>query len=149
MSKNLQKRVRAPDLFEVPILPAGFKYRPDVISADEECELVARFGSLPFKEFEFHGFVGKRRVVSFGWRYDFNHGGLQKTEEIPAFLLPLRERAADFAGLPPETFQQVLLTEYRPGASIGWHRDRSVFGEVIGFSLGCPCTFRMRRKAGA
>jgi hypothetical protein len=25
---------------------------------------------LPFREFEFHGFTGKRRIVSFGWRCD-------------------------------------------------------------------------------
>jgi alkylated DNA repair dioxygenase AlkB len=149
MSKSSPTRADAPDLFDAPMLPDGFKYRPDVISADEEHELVERFGTLPFKEFEFHGFVGKRRVVSFGWRYDFNQGGLQKTEEIPPFLLPLRQRAAGFAGLSADAFEQVLLTEYRPGASIGWHRDRSVFGEVIGLSLGAACIFRMRRKAGA
>jgi len=25
---------------------------------------------LPFKPFEFHGYLGKRRIVSFGWRSD-------------------------------------------------------------------------------
>ena len=39
--------------------------------------------ALPFQPFQFHGFEGKRRVISFGWRYDFNGGGLQKTEDIP------------------------------------------------------------------
>ena len=41
-----------------------------------------------------------------------------------------------------------MITEYAPGAAIGWHRDRSMFEEVIGVSLGAPCTFRFRRKAG-
>jgi alkylated DNA repair dioxygenase AlkB len=40
----------------------------------------------------------------------------------------------------------VLLTEYGPGAGIGWHKDRSVFGEVVGISLLSPCVFRLRRK---
>jgi alkylated DNA repair dioxygenase AlkB len=28
------------------------------------------------------------------------------------------------------------------------HKDRPVFGEVIGVSLLAPCRFRLRRKAG-
>ena len=36
-----------------------------------------------------------------------------------------------------------------PGAAIGWHRDRSVFGDVVGISLLSSCTFRLRRKQGA
>jgi alkylated DNA repair dioxygenase AlkB len=138
-----------PDLFQAPArLPAGLRYAADLISAAEEQGLVRELEQLPFKEFEFHGFLGKRRVVSFGWRYDFNHGGLQKTEDMPDFLLPIRDRAADFASLTAAALQQVLLTEYRPGAAIGWHKDRSVFGEVVGISLLSACTFRLRRKAG-
>jgi alkylated DNA repair dioxygenase AlkB len=138
------------DLFEPPptVLPTGFKYQPELISKDAEQRLAANIASLPLKEFEFQGFLGKRRIVSFGWRYDFNDGGLQQTEDMPAFLLPVRERAAAFAGLRPERLQQVLLTEYRPGVQIGWHKDRSVFGEVIGISLLSACNFRLRRKAG-
>jgi len=41
-----------------------------------------------------------------------------------------------------------LLTEYEPGASIGWHKDRSLFGEVVGISLLSSCILRLRRKAG-
>jgi alkylated DNA repair dioxygenase AlkB len=135
------------DLFEVtPRLPAGFKYQPELISQDEELALVRRIEPLPLKEFEFQGFFGKRRIVSFGWRYDFNGGGLQKTEDMPDFLLPVRGKAAAFADLEPGDLQQVLLTEYRPGVQIGWHKDRSVFGEVVGISLLSPCTFRLRRK---
>ena len=130
-------------------MPEGFRYAPDAIDADEEARLVAAFADLPFKEFEFHGFLGKRRVVPFGMRYDYNGGGLKTAEPIPEFLLPLRDRAAAFAGLPNDSLQQALVTEYKPGAAIGWHRDRPHYGDVIGVSLLAPCTFRMRRKAGA
>src|SRR5688500_19079590 len=82
-------------------LPVGFKYQPDLITADEERALVGQIEKLPFKEFEFHGFTGKRRVVSFGWQYDFGGRALRKADDIPPFLLPLRERAARFAGLAP------------------------------------------------
>jgi alkylated DNA repair dioxygenase AlkB len=50
--------------------------------------------------------------------------------------------------LAPEQFQQALITEYAPGAGIGWHRDKSVFGEVVGFSLHSACPFRFRLKSG-
>jgi alkylated DNA repair dioxygenase AlkB len=137
------------ELFETPShLPQGFRYTPTLISAAEEEALLQEMRRLPFKEFEFHGFLGKRRVVSFGWRYDFNGGGLHKTDDMPAFLMQVRQQAAAFAGIPPADLQQVLLTEYRAGAAIGWHKDRSVFGQVVGISLLSACTFRLRRKAG-
>jgi alkylated DNA repair dioxygenase AlkB len=122
------------------------KYQPEFVSADEERALLADVENLPFREFEFRGFTGKRRTVSFGWRYNFNGGGLTRTEDLPDFLTALRARAEAFAGLAPHDFQQVLVTEYAPGAGIGWHKDRSVFGDVAGISLLSSCTFRLRRR---
>jgi alkylated DNA repair dioxygenase AlkB len=131
-----------------PALPEGFKYQPEVMSLDEEQALLQRVREFPFRDFEFHGFVGKRRVVSYGWHYDFNDRVLQKADDIPAFLLPLREAAAAFGGMAARQLQQVLVTEYDAGASIGWHRDKAVFGDVIGISLLSSCRFRLRRKVG-
>ena len=119
-----------------------------MISRDEEHALLEAFVGLPFREFQFHGYTGKRRVVSFGWRYDFATETLHRAEELPPFLLPLRDRAAAFAGLAPERLRHALVTEYGPGAAIGWHRDKDVFGDVIGISLLSACTFRLRRAAG-
>jgi alkylated DNA repair dioxygenase AlkB len=129
--------------------PAGFRYVPEFISRAEERRLLDDFQGLEFKPFEFHGFLGKRRIVSFGWRYDFNGGGLQKTDDIPPFFHAVRSGAAAFAKLGACDLQQVLLTEYRPGATIGWHKDRSVFGDVVGISLLSACTFRLRKKTGS
>jgi alkylated DNA repair dioxygenase AlkB len=144
------KRPVQPALFEsTPPLPEGFKYQPNFLSPEEERDLVRRVETLPFEGFEFQGFLGKRRVASFGWRYDFNERQLQKADDLPPFLLPLRERAAAFAGLGPADFQHALVTEYGPGAGIGWHRDKAVFDEVVGVSLLSPCSFRLRRKKGA
>jgi alkylated DNA repair dioxygenase AlkB len=131
-----------------PALPDGFKYQPEVLPPDDEAALLHRVKELPFKDFEFHGFTGKRRVISFGWRYDFDDRVLHKTDDMPPFLLSLRQTAADFAGIDPSRLQHVLVTEYGPGAAIGWHRDKAVFGEVIGISLLSPCLFRLRRKSG-
>jgi alkylated DNA repair dioxygenase AlkB len=64
-------------------------------------------------------------------------------------LLPARKLAAAFANIPPADLQHVMLTEYCAGAAIGWHKDRSVFGDVIGISLLAPCRFRMRQKLGS
>ena len=82
--------------------PEGFQYNDAVLSLDQEQTLVDEFAYLPFREFEFRGFLGKRRTVSFGWRYDFNVRELQEAEEIPTFLLGLRETVAKFAGLPAD-----------------------------------------------
>jgi alkylated DNA repair dioxygenase AlkB len=65
---------------------------------------------------------------------------------MPDFLRALRAPAAAFAGLPPESLQHVLVTEYAAGAGIGWHRDKDVFDEIVGISLLAPCVFRLRRK---
>jgi alkylated DNA repair dioxygenase AlkB len=131
-----------------PALPEGFRYEPALITAEAQDALLARVAGLPFREFEFHGYTGRRRVVSFGWHYDFTARRLRKADDMPDFLRALREPAAAFAGLAPEALQHVLVTEYAAGAGIGWHRDKGVFGEVVGVSLLAPCTFRLRRAAG-
>jgi len=125
----------------------GFRYQPELISVTEEAALLTSVRELPFKKFEFHGFKGKRRTVSFGWQYEFSgRGALRKADDIPEFLVSLRARAASFAEIAPEALQHVLVIEYGPGAGIGWHRDRPVFGDVIGVSLLASCMLRFRRK---
>jgi alkylated DNA repair dioxygenase AlkB len=139
------------DLFGgTPAFPEGFRYQNNVISRDLEASLLEGFRELPFKEFQFHsGYVGKRRVVSYGWQYDFTAARLNKTEDIPDFLMPVREIAARFADVTPGELHHVLVTEYSAGSAIGWHRDKAMFGDVIGISLLSPCSFRLRRKVGA
>jgi alkylated DNA repair dioxygenase AlkB len=104
--------------------------------------------SLQFKPFEFHGYLGNRRVVSFGWRYDYGGARLRKAEPAPEFLAPLRRIAARFGGLEMDAFAHTLVTEYVPGAGIGWHRDKAQFGKVVGLSFCSPCRLRFRRKQG-
>lgn len=128
--------------------PEGLDYRPTLISPEEEQALAGRFASLPFKPFEFQGFTGNRRTVSFGWHYAFDGSGLHEAAPIPDFLLPVRAKAAAFARLEPEALSHALLIEYAPGAGIGWHRDRPVFGEVVGVSLLAPARLRFRRRSG-
>jgi alkylated DNA repair dioxygenase AlkB len=130
-------------------LPQGFKFGREIISEETEASLLPVIRELPFKEFEFHGYVGKRRTVSFGVSYDFATESLQAAAPIPAFLLPVRETAGAFSGLAAERLCQVLVTEYGANAGIGWHRDKSVFREIVGISLLSSCHFRLRRKKGS
>jgi alkylated DNA repair dioxygenase AlkB len=145
---------RQPSLFDLPpvkappTLPAGLRWQAELIDAAEERALAEQIADLPFKPFEFQGYLGRRRVVSYGWRYDFARHVLEPAAPIPDFLLPLRARAAAFAGRDPEAFRQALVLEYAPGAGIGWHRDRPQFEEVVGVSLLAPCPLRLRRRAG-
>jgi alkylated DNA repair dioxygenase AlkB len=134
------------DLFApAPALPPGLRHWDEAVPREEERALLEAFAALDFAAFSFHGHVGRRRVVSFGRAYDFEREALRDAPPIPPFLLALRGRVAALAGLAPETLGQALVTEYPPGAAIGWHRDKA----VLGVSLGAPCLFRLRRKAGA
>ena len=134
-------------LFDVR--PEGLATAADFVSRDEEQELLRAFAALDFAPFAFQGWFGKRETVSFGWRYDFNEARVHAAPPIPGFLLPLRARAADFAGLATESLEQALVIRYDVGAGIGWHRDRPVFDQVVGISLLSPCVLRFRRRAGA
>jgi DNA oxidative demethylase len=129
--------------------PEGLRERTELIDAAEEHALVTRLETLPFRPFEFQGFTGKRETVSFGWSYRFDGSGLAEAEPIPDWLMPLRAKAAAFAGLAPEALEHALLIRYGEGAGLGWHRDRPVFGDVLGISLLAPAPLRFRRKAGA
>jgi alkylated DNA repair dioxygenase AlkB len=128
--------------------PEGLTFREDFISPQEEATLVGAVETLPFAPFQFQGWEGKRETVSFGWRYDFSAARMDPAPPIPGFLLPLRARAADFAGLAEDAFEQALVIRYGAGAGIGWHRDRPVFDTVVGVSLLSPCVLRFRRRRG-
>ena len=132
-----------------PASPEGFRYWPEVITADEGAALAGELAAAPFKPFDFHGYLANRRVVSFGLRYDYGKRRVETAAPIPAFLEPLRARIADLAGLAPDAFVTALASEYAPGAGIGWHRDKPQFGVVAGVSLLSPCVLRFRRRDGA
>jgi alkylated DNA repair protein (DNA oxidative demethylase) len=134
-------------LFDDPLI-AGLRYAEAVISAAEEQALLDRLAPIDLAPFRFHGWLGNRRTQSFGWRYDFDDASFTEAEEIPDWLGPLRRRAASFAGIPAHDFVHALVARYDPGAGIGWHRDRDVFDQVVGISLGTPATLRFRQRVG-
>jgi DNA oxidative demethylase len=134
-----------PDLFAEPGIP-GLSQAAAIVVPDEEQSLIAAIDASPLSPFEFHQWLGKRLTATYGWSYDFDDGSFTPAEPIPDWLLPLRAKAARFAGLQPEELAQALLIRYDPGAGIGWHRDRPVFDHVLGISLGAPATMRFRRR---
>ncbi|MEH3041320.1 MAG: alpha-ketoglutarate-dependent dioxygenase AlkB [Sphingomonas paucimobilis] len=135
------------NLFDVPLLP-GLSTRANLITADEERMLIDRIDATDLEPFRFQGWTGKRLTTSFGWSYDFEVGRPKDAPPMPDWLLPIRDRAANFAGLAPEALIQALLIRYDPGAGISWHRDRPIYGHVLGVSLGDPATMRFRRRRG-
>lgn len=132
-------------LFDAPLI-SGLKYKEALISSDEEQQLLGHLLTLELAPFRFHGFVGKRRTQSFGWRYDFEDASFTRTQPLPEWLEPLRSKAATFAGLQPDEIVHALIARYDAGAGIGWHRDRDLFENVVGISLASPAVLRFRQR---
>ncbi len=130
--------------------PNGFEYLGDFLDGDEEARLLSEVVQLPFEAVVFRGYPARRRVVHLGHRYDFESRGLDPGLPMPPALLELRDRLAPVADRQPERFEEVLVTEYTPGATIGWHRDAPAFGStVLGVSLRSACRMRFRRSTEA
>src|SRR5712671_1836968 len=128
-----------------PKLPEGLIFERDFLTVAQEDELIEVIRRLPFGEVRMHGVVAKRRVAHFGLRYAFTSHHLSPASEIPHEFDIIRERAANSAHVEPQSFSEVLVTEYPPGAGIGWHHDAPPFGIIAGISLAAHCTMRFRR----
>ena len=135
-------RARRP-LFDVDV-PAGFQYRDDFITSEDERVLAEEIARLEFATFEMRGVIARRRVAFFGRSYD---SGGAATPPLPEFLLPLREKVAAWAGADADAFVMALVNEYRPGSPIGWHRDAPQYGIVAGISLLSSCRMMLRPYA--
>jgi alkylated DNA repair dioxygenase AlkB len=135
-------------LFESPApRPEGLRYAANFVSSETEQRLISGIRDLPLQPFQFGQFEGKRRVASFGFRYDYALRQVQRSEPIPAWLDEIVAKVEAFGG-PAIRIRQVLCTEYDTGVGIGWHRDKSHFDKIFGLSLGSTCKFRFRRTAG-
>jgi hypothetical protein len=104
-----------------PSVPGPIRVRggsPDFIDPRPSALSSASCKCSPF---QFHGFEGKRRVVSFDWRYDFNGGSLKRTDDFPPFVVPIRDAAAAaFGGYarPPHRIKH--------GGAAGWFMEGGV-----------------------
>jgi alkylated DNA repair dioxygenase AlkB len=120
-------------------LPPGFEYRANFITEEDERSLLERISDVAFADFEMRGVVARRRVAFFGQSYDRVPAG-----PIPEFLLPVRARLGDWAGVAPDAFAMCLINEYQPGSPIGWHRDAPQYDKVAGISLLSACRMKFR-----
>jgi alkylated DNA repair dioxygenase AlkB len=133
------------ELFENPQrLPTGFIYQPQFITADEEAELLRHIRDLPLSEAKYKEYTAKRRIVSYGGRYDYSTNELLPAGPIPAFLDVLRDRIANWVQVPADQFTHALIAEYKMGTQLGWHRDVPEFEVVAGVSIGGSARMRLR-----
>lgn len=128
-------------------LPEGFIYRPDVLTSTEEQTILEQLPKVDFGEVKMRGVVARRRVAHFGWLYGYESWKIEPGPQMPDFLLSLREQLAAAIPVEPDRLVEALVTEYPPGAGIGWHRDAPPFGIVVAVSLLSSCRFRFRHGA--
>lgn len=139
------------ELFELPPrLPHGLVYRPQFLTRAEEAALLAAIAPLPFRQARFQQYVARRRVVHFHADGDvdttdaYDDGESFSSGPVPPFLGALQQRIADAFGISRVAFVHTLVSEYQPGAPIGWHRDKPAYGVVFGLSLKGRGTMRFR-----
>jgi alkylated DNA repair dioxygenase AlkB len=128
-------------LFDFPRdLPQGLLYQTEFVTRGEEAALLAAIAPLPLREAKFREYFARRRVAHFHADADaprYDDGGVDSftSGPMPEFLAALRDKVAAWVGVAPSAFVHALVSEYRPGTPIGWHRDKPAYGIVVGVSL--------------
>jgi alkylated DNA repair dioxygenase AlkB len=126
---------------ETAAAPMGLEYHPDVLVAAEEGELLKHIDASEWLT------DLSRRVMHFGYKYDYTSRRLDETARIgplPEWLAQLsnmvREAASERAKQlldPHRPFEQAIINEYLPGQGIAPHIDRDCFGPLVAtVSLG-------------
>ena len=128
----------------IPPLPDGFRYEPEFLAPAEESDLLEFIRSLRFEAAQYLQWEAKRRIVSYGGRYDFTAQALGEAPPIPDALQPLRDRIAQWTQVAPADYSHALIAEYLPGTPLGWHRDVPDFEQVAGVSLLGSARMRLR-----
>ncbi len=132
-------------LFDIPKRAEnGLVYRPDFITSEEEMAILEAIETLPLRKATYNEHRVKRRVMGFGWDYDFEKGRFIPGPPLPDFLLPLQRKIAKWLDIPKKRVVEALINEYTPNTSIGWHSDREKFEHIVGVSLGGWSLIRFR-----
>ena len=126
------------------LLPPGMVYQRDFLDEAEEKDLIALVQAWPLEAMRYKAYTARRRVLSFGGKYDFEANRLQQSPPIPHELAPLQAKVARWLGVDPAVFTQVLVAEYGEGTPLGWHRDVPDFEDVVGVSLLNDAVMRFR-----
>jgi alkylated DNA repair dioxygenase AlkB len=132
-------------LFDItPVLPEGFNYYPDFITASEEIQLISNIEKLDLQNMKFHEYEAKRKVISFGHGWSFTEQLLKKGAPIPAAFDFLLDKLTQKLAIQKTSIAQFLITEYPVGSIINWHRDAPPFASIAGISLASDCIFKLR-----
>jgi alkylated DNA repair dioxygenase AlkB len=127
-----------------PVLEDGFRYAAELLTVGEERQLLELIRALPFEAAHYKEWRARRRIVSFGGRYDFSLNERTSAPPIPEFLHPLRAQVAAWSGIPAARFAQAMVAEYPPATPLGWHRDVPQFEDIVGVSLLGHARLRFR-----
>jgi alkylated DNA repair dioxygenase AlkB len=122
----------------------GFTYLDRFLTANEHKALLHYLQTFTLHTFLFQGYKAKRKVVSFGYDYNFENRKLKNGSPIPDGFKSLIEKVAATIHIPPNDFAELLITEYSVGSVINWHRDAPPFDIIAGISLGTDCIFKLR-----
>src|ERR1700680_2319376 len=85
--------------------PEGLRYAEEFVSPAAEKTLIGHIAALPLQPFQFGRYEGKRRVASFGFRYDYTMRRLEEADPIPELILGLIYRLQ----------KEVACGKYLPG----------------------------------
>ena len=129
---------------EETAFPPGMRFETDWLGADEEAALIEAIGALELREARYKQYTARRRVASFGGKFDYDNNRLLPAPPIPPAFEPLRQRVARWLGVAPALFSQMLVAEYAPGTPLGWHRDVPDFESIVGVSLSGEGEMRFR-----
>ncbi len=141
----MQQEALFDDLAPSPgALPEGLQTQEEFLSREEEGTLIEVIRHLPLQEAKYKAYTARRRVVSYGGKFDYDSNELLPSGELIEALQPLRARVAAWAGVKPEELVHALVAEYSPGTPLGWHRDVPNFENIFGVSLGSAAVLRFR-----
>jgi len=121
--------------------PTGLEYHPDFLAVAEEDRLLAHIDQSEWLT------DLSRRVMHFGYKYDYTSRSLDETARIgslPEWLTQLSALIREAASQQVQQlldshhpFEQAIINEYLPGQGIAPHIDRDCFGPVVAtVSLG-------------
>lgn len=130
-------------------LPPGLKLACEFVSPAQEAELIGAIeaSGIAHVDYDPGNLRGER---TYGWLYHYSENfadhHLSPGDPLPAAFEAVRERAAAFAGVEPESLIQCLLLRYDPGAIIQPHCDMPAWGNVVGLSLGASVRMEFVRE---
>ncbi len=126
---------------ETATAPTGLDYHPDFLDAFQEDRLLSYINDSEWLT------DLSRRVIHFGYKYDYTSRRLDDTARIgplPEWLAQLSNMVRKAASGEVKQlldlqrpFEQAIINEYMPGQGIAPHIDRDCFGPVVAtVSLG-------------